>query len=280
MDVLETGPPEPADRRGVRAAVIVGMGLLVIAIGFGAVRWWSVQSTRPDRLEIVAIEAVGPFAIAGDDLPDGWPPDLIAPGLRLGMEITGDPQRAAILRPVGETASYATAESPETVIPPGERLTADLVVTPANCDPAADTDVASPFIDASGNAVPMAPAAMQSLVTVLDDLCASGGTAPIISTSGARIDVFFRDRTLVMRLRVSTTADRVVLQPRDSIGFRGVGEAEATIEEGSASARLRWLVSPAEAMNLDQPTVRVRTFAITGGRAYPWVLDLRVPRMN
>ena len=55
---------------------------------------------------------------------------------------------------------------------------------------------------------------------------------------------------------------------------------EATIEDRTASARLRWLVSPAEAMNLEEPTVRVRTFGITGGRAYPWVLDLRVPSVR
>lgn len=280
MDVLETGSPEPQDRRGIRAAVIVAVGLLVIAIGFGAARWWSVQSARPDRLEVVALEAIGPFAIAGDDLPDGWPRNLIAPAMRLRVEITGDPQRATTVRTVGETRGYATSESPDSVVPAGERLMADLVMTPADCDPAANTDAPSPFVDESGAAVPMTPEASQSLVTALDALCASGGEAPIISTTGARIDVFFRDRTLIMRLRVTTAADRVVLQPRDAIGFRGVGDAEATIEDGTASARLRWLVSPAEAMSLDEPTVRLRTFAIKEGRAYPWVLDLRVPRLG
>ena len=280
MDVLESGSSESRGGRGIRAAVAVGIGLLAIATAFGAARWWSVQSARPDRLEIVAIEAIGPFAIAGDDLPVGWPEDLTAPAMRLRVEITGDPQRATIVRPVGETADYATSESTDSAVPAGERIVADLVVTPVNCDPAVDTDTPSPFVDEAGGVVPMNPGASQSLGTALDVLCASGGQAPTISTTGARIDVFFRDRTLIMRLRVITSADRVVLQPRDSMGFRGVGEAEATIEDGSASARLRWLVSPAEAIDLDEPTVRVRTFAITGGRAYPWILDLRVPRLG
>ena len=44
-----------------------------------------------------------------------------------------------------------------------------------------------------------------------------------------------------------------------------------------ATARLRWLISPAEAEGLASPTVRVRVFTVTAGRGYPWGLDLRVP---
>ena len=108
----------------------------------------------------------------------------------------------------------------------------------------------------------------------------------MLKAEDVRVDVFFRDRTLVMRVRMPTEAartdgaaapDRVILQPLDSIGFRGGAEQEATIEDGAAITRLRWLISPAEAESLAAPTVRVRVFAITSGRAYPWVLDLRVP---
>lgn len=277
MDVLEAGPSEPGGRRGIRAVALLGIGLLVIAIGLAAARWWSVQVARPDRLAVVAVEAIGPFAIAGDDLPDGWPEDLVAPALLLRIEITGDPQRTTRVRPTGETARYATAQSPETMIPAGERLVVDLRVTPADCGPAADAGASSPLVDEYGGAVPMTSAALQSLVTALDALCTTGGESPIISTRGARIDVFLRDRILIMRLRVTTATDRVVLQPRDSIGFRGVGEVEATMEDGTASARPRWLITPAELVGLESPTVRVRAFAVTGGRGYPWVLDLRVP---
>lgn len=282
MDVLEAGPSEPRDRRGIGAAVIavVTVALVAGAIIVGAAHWWSEQSDRPDRLEIYALEAIGPFAIAGDDLPEGWPEDLVAPALRLRVQVSGDPQRAATVRPVGETASYATEGSTESVIPAGERGPVDLVVTPADCRPDTGVEAASPLVDASSAAVPMSAAAARALSNALDSVCAAGGDAPLISTTAARIDVFFRDRTLIMRLRVTTAADRVVLQPRDSIGFRGGDAAEATIEDRAASARLRWLVSPAEAMNLEEPTVRVRTFAITGGRAYPWVLDLRVPSVR
>lgn len=123
----------------------------------------------------------------------------------------------------------------------------------------------------------MSPEAARTLAELLVSLCDPGESAPVISADSVRVDVFFRDRTLVMRARVSTTADRVVLQPRDSIGFTGRGEQEATMEDGVATARLRWLISPAEAIGLEAPTVRVRAFAVTGGRGYPWVLDLRVP---
>ena len=59
--------------------------------------------------------------------------------------------------------------------------------------------------------------------------------------------------------------------------FRGRGEQEATIEDGVATARLRWLISPTEAEGLASPTVKVRVFTVIAGRGYPWVLDLRVP---
>jgi len=49
---------------------------------------------------------------------------------------------------------------------------------------------------------------------------------------------------------------------------------------GTATARMSWLVSPAEAAGLESPTVRVRAFTLIAGRAYPWVVDLRVPRIS
>ncbi len=281
MDVLEAGVQasgsQGGPRRVVRLLAVVAVVIVAGAVLFGAARWWTERSARPERLEILALDAIGPFAIAGDDLPEGWPEDLVAPAVRLRAEIAGDPQRSTRVLPAGETAAYVSGGMQETVIPAGERIEVDMVLTPADCSPGALRDPTSPLVDASAAAVPMTPEASRALVTVMDSLCSAGGVAPIISTTAARIDVFFRDRTLIMRLRVTTAADRVVLQPRDSVGFRGAGAVEATIEDGAASARLRWLVSPAEAMTLEEPTVRLRAFGITGGRAYPWVLELRVP---
>lgn len=281
MDVLEAGVQASGSRGGpgrwVRLLAVVAVVIVAGAVLVGAARWWTDQSARPERLEILALDAIGPFAITGDDLPEGWPEDLVAPAMRLRAEIAGDPQRSTRVLPAGETATYVSGGMQETVIPAGEQLEVDMVLTPADCGGIGGGDVPGPLIDTSGAAVPMSVGASQALVTTLDSLCSAGGVAPIVSTTAARIDVFFRDRTLIMRLRVTTAADRVVLQPRDSIGFRGAGAVEATVEDGTASARLRWLVSPAEAMTLEAPTVRLRAFGITGGRAYPWVLDLRVP---
>jgi len=281
VDVLEAGATDSGPRGGShRIARVVAVAAVVVlagAVAIGAARWWTAQSARPDRLEILRIDPIGPFAISGDDLPEGWPAGVVAPALRLRTEVAGDPQRATLVRPVGETGSYVTDAMAETEIPAGERIEVDMIMTPADCRTAADVDVVSPLVDASGGAVPMTSAAAEALATALASLCSSGGSAPIISTTGARIDVFFRDRSLIMRLRVTAAGDRVVLQPRDSTGFRGAGAVEATVEDGTAVARLRWLVSPAEAMSLAAPTVRLRAFAVTGGRAYPWVLDLRVP---
>lgn len=284
MDVLEAGVQTSGSRVGQRRVVhllaVIAVVIVAGAVLVGATRWWTEQPARPERLEILALDAIGPFAIAGDDLPEGWPEGLVAPAVRLRAEVAGDPQRSTRVLPVGETASYVAGGMPETVVPPGELLEVDMVLTPADCSPGAMPDPASPLIDTSGAAVPMSAGASQTLVTALDSLCESGGFAPIVSTTAARIDVFVRDRTLIMRLRVTTAADRMVLQPRDSIGFRGAGAEEATVEGDVATARLRWLVSPSEAMTLEAPTVRLRAFGITGGRAYPWILDLRVPAVR
>lgn len=52
------------------------------------------------------------------------------------------------------------------------------------------------------------------------------------------------------------------------------------MDSGTATARMRWLVSPSEASGLESPTVRARAFTLIAGRAYPWVIDLRVPRIS
>ena len=283
MDVLEAGDGGSARRRAPRTtrlvAVIAG-GALAAAVIAGASQWWLQQEARPDRLEIVRVDAVGPFAISGEDLPDDWPRDLVVGALRLRVEITGDPQRTVRAESAGDTGVYVASGATDTVIPAGENSEVDVVLTPSDCgaiDSATSDEAASPLIDASGAAIPLGADASRTLDAALASLCPTAELAPAVSSNSVRVDVFFRDRTLVMRARVATVGERVVLQPRDSVGFRGRGEQEATIEDGVATARLRWLISPAEAEGLASPTVRVRVFTVTAGRGYPWVLDLRVP---
>ena len=238
------------------------------------------QSERSARLEILAVSAVGPFAISGDDLPADWPTGIVTPALRLRMNVAGDPLRTVRVQSAGETVAYATSGTQDVVIPAGEQVGMDIVVTPADCGALDSADQTSPLIDAEGIEVPLASAAAAEFASALDSLCEATSAAPVVSPTTARVDVFLRGGTLVMRIRMATTADRIVLQPRDSVGFRGAGEVEATMDRGAVTARLRWLVSPAEAAGLESPTVRVRAFAFVGGRAYPWVIDLRVPRLS
>lgn len=279
MDVLEAGSTaSPRGSWSIRIRRIITLvGVLVVGavVSLGALGWWADQASRPDQLEIVGLEPVGPFAISGNDLPAGWPEGLVVGAQLLSMDITGDPQRATPLARNGDTGSYVVTDVQGAVVPAGETAEVNVVVTPADCG-ALRTRV-SPLIDAQGAPIPMGSEAERSLGAVLASLCATAGEAPAVTASSARVDVFFRDRTLIMRVRVATSADRVILQPRDSVGFRGGPAQEATVESGLATARLRWLVSPAELVGLESPTVRVQAFAVTGGRGYPWVLDLRVP---
>jgi hypothetical protein len=283
MDVLEAGAPSSesprTSHRVARVAVVIAAILVAVTAMIGGARWWVEQSERSDRLEIQAVTAIGPFAVTSGDLPADWPQGLVTPALRLRMDVSGDPSSTMRVEAAGGNVAYATSGG-AAVIPAGEEVSVDLVVIPADCGALDGTDPASPLIDAGGEDVPLTSAATTALATALDSLCEAPAAAPALSPAAARVDVFFRNRTLVMRIRIDTTADRLVLQTRDSTGFRGLGEVEATMARGEAAARLQWLVSPAEAAGLESPTVRVRAFALTGGRAYPWVLDLRVPRIS
>ena len=283
MDVLEAGGSGSARRRAPRTTRLVAVlagGALAAAVIAGAAQWWLQQEGRPDRLEIVRVDAIGPFAISGDDLPDDWPRDLVVGALRLRVEITGDPQRTVRAESSGDIGAYVVSGAIDAVIPAGESSEVDVLVIPADCGAigsATSDETASPLIDASGAEIPLSAEASRTLDEALASLCPATTSAPAVSSNSVRVDVFFRDKTLVMRARVATVGERVVLQPRDSVGFRGRGEQDATIEDGVATARLRWLISPAEAEGLASPTVKVRIFTVTAGRGYPWVLDLRVP---
>lgn len=281
MDIIDTAPAGPRGPRLPRTAVPITVALsalvIILAVTIGALQWWGAQSERPDRLEIVEIEQVGPFAISGDDLPPDWPAGLVAGALLLRLDITANPQRSTLVDSSGDIGAYVASGVSGMVVPAGERAQVNVVITPGDCGGIETAELAGPLMDAGGTHVPLAAAPAQALRGALAALCPDPASEPAISVRGARIDVFFRDRTLVMRLRVTTPADRVVLQPLDSVGFRGRGEQDATIEDGVATSRLRWLVSPAEAVGLQEPAVRVRAFAVVAGRAYPWLLDLRVP---
>lgn len=282
MDVLESGPTSgraprvPAGAR--RLLLALGAAVLVLVAVLGGLQWWRAESARPDSLEIVGIEPLGPFGVSGSDLPDDWPRNLVVSALRLTLDVTGDPQRTTRVAPSGDTGSYVAIKGGEVVIPAGERSRVDVVVIPGDCGNIDATGVIGPLVDGGGKHVPLSADSGGLLRSAVTSLCASGARAPAISPRSARVDVFFRDRTLVMRVRIATSADRVILQPGDSVGFRGLGEQEATVEDGAATARLRWLISPSQVAGIDAPMVRVRAFAVSEGRGYPWVIDLRVPQ--
>lgn len=284
MDVLEAGGSSSetpgTSRRVARGVAVIAAVLVAVTVAVSGARWWAERSTASDRLEIQAIEAVGPFAISGEDLPADWPTGLVAPALRLRLDVRGDPQRTVQLQTTGETVAYTASGTASALVPAGERVGVDVVVSPADCGGREGADLTSPLVEAQGAGVPLTPTASRALSSALDSLCEAARAEPVISLASARVDVFLRDRILVMRMRVATNADRLVLQPRDATGFEGGSDVEATMDSGTATARMRWLVSPSEASGLESPTVRARAFTLIAGRAYPWVIDLRVPRIS
>jgi hypothetical protein len=281
MDVLEVGahdrPPRRRTRAATRIVIVAAVGVLAIVIGAAAIPWWAQQSARPDRLEVVALEAIGPFAISGADLPEGWPRGLVAGALRLRAEVTGDPQRTLRVTSSGEGDAYVAGGVEVVTVPAGESADIDVIVTPSDCG-ALDPPSHSPLVDASGAPVPVSATARGQLRDALLSLCAPGGTAPALTAAEARIDVFFRDRTLVVNALLTSAADRSVLQPRDGTALRGLQTQEVETADDLASVQLRWLISPGEMTPQASLVGRVRAFSIVAGRAYPWLLTVAVPR--
>lgn len=281
MDVLEVGthdrPPRRRTRAATRIAIVAAVGILAIVISAAAISWWAQHSARPDRLEIVALEAVGPFAISGADLPEDWPRGLVAGALRLRAEVSGDPQQTVRVTPSGEGDAYVASGVEGVTVPAGESADIDVIVTPSDCG-ALDSPSPSPFVDASGAPVPVSATAGRQLRDALLSLCAPGGTAPGLTAAEARIDVFFRDRTLVVNALLTSAADRSVLQPRDGTALRGLQAQTVEPADDVARVQLRWLISPGEMTPQASLVGRVRAFSIVEGRAYPWLLTMAVPR--
>ena len=74
MDILEVGDDNARTRRTpTLARLLVAAVVIALAVGMAVAgwRWWVEQVSRPDRLEILAIAATGPFGISGADLPPG-----------------------------------------------------------------------------------------------------------------------------------------------------------------------------------------------------------------
>lgn len=275
MDVIESGyerTDQGLPRRGRRVLIGATVGALSVAILLGAGNWWREQVSRPDRAEIVSIESIGPFAISGDDLPDDWPSGLVVGALRLRADVVGDPQTSMQVGVTDDGDAYRPSGADGVVVPAAGRTTVDMVVTPTDCG---NVDAfESPLVDSVGIRVPLSGMAREQLGEALRALCQPGGPAPSLVAESAYVDVFFRDRTLVLTVVVSTPADSILLTPLDCPGFRAGGQRDLLLQDGQATARLRWLISPAEAGSLTSPVVRVRAFAQSGGRAYPWVITL------
>lgn len=99
----------------------------------------------------------------------------------------------------------------------------------------------------------------------------------MLEPTSALIDVFFRDRTLVVTADVQSRAERVVLTPLDGTALRGLG-AQDLDPPGDRSVRLRWLISPGEMSPNTSLTGRVQAYSIVDGTAYPWIVVVPVPR--
>ena len=138
--------------------------------------------------------------------------------------------------------------------------------------------VGSPLIEEPGADVPLTDPARATLAEALRTLCVPAGDSPRLTASDARIDVFFRDRTLIVNSMLDSVAQRALLQPLDGTALRGLRTREAEPVAGVAEVQLRWLVSPGEMAPHTSLVGRVRAFAIIDGRAYPWLLALPIPR--
>lgn len=287
MEVLEQGSGEAQDRRGVGAVVIAVCSLACVAIfataAVAGFRWWSQRETFSDALQVTALEVIGPASIKVDDGDAGWPGALGTPdGARAAaawvrLTVAGDAVRSVRVTPVAPSQAVLVSAVMPTVVPARQSARVDITVAPADCSASGGVPRELIVTD-EGETVPMSDAVVQRLAEVLARICKPGGPAPGIQTQSALIDVFFRDRTLVVAMDVASTAERVVLTPLDGTALRGLGAQDVNMPSDSSMVRLRWLVSPGEMSPNTSLTGRVQVYAIVDGTAYPWIVSLPVPR--
>lgn len=298
MEVLDQGPPAPPDGRGARP-LLRGMALAAVALGLLAAtavagaRWWAEQEARPERLEVMSLEVTDRVGVRLLDGDSGWPGGLgtpdgaVSPAARLRLTVAGDPQRDEPLLPApagpavvvvsvdGEGARDVGGDA--ATVPAAGEATVDMVVSPADCS-AADGRPANVLTDGAGRDVPMSEGARATLDAAMRDICAQAGAIPVLDVRGALVDVFFRDRTLVLTAALDSTADRVILTPLDGTALRGLGAQDVSAPRGNVPVRLRWLISPGEMSPHTSLTARVQAYVVSDGVAYPWVLTVQPPR--
>lgn len=288
MEVLEQGAPAPQrSARWARAATALAIGavslaMIVVAAVSGA-RWWSEQQARPDRLEITGVFVAGHGGVRLADGDSGWPGGLgtpdgsVTPAVRLRLAVTGDPQRDEWVSsaPIGSRVAVVAFAA----VPVAARGEASLDITVAPSDCAAPAGLPVPLLVSSdGSDVTMSEEAQASLDEAVRALCSGAGSAPALAVRGARVDTFFRDRTLVVTAALASAADRVVLTPLDGTALRGLGAQDVLVGGGPETVRMRWLISPGEMSPHTSLTGRVQAYSVVEGVAYPWVLTVQPPR--
>lgn len=286
MEVLEQGRSDERARPSRRPLVAALIGLIALAIVASAVvtgwRWWSQQDPRSYGLEISAVEVIGRASVTVEDGDSGWagglgtPGGAVAPAVWARLTVEGDPRASVVVSPAPASPEVIVSAVVPAAIPAGQTVNADVVLAPSDCLTAG----ALPrelLVASEGTVVPIAESVRDEVAQLMVRLCSAGGQAPVLEPTSALIDVFFRDRTLVVTADVQSRAERVVLTPLDGTALRGLG-AQDLDPPGDRSVRLRWLISPGEMSPNTSLTGRVQAYSIVDGTAYPWIVVVPVPR--
>ncbi|MFM8774933.1 MAG: hypothetical protein ACKOFP_14165 [Actinomycetota bacterium] len=286
MEVLEQGQPDErvrSSRRPLIAAVVALVAVVILASALVAGwRWWSQQDPRSYGLEISAVEVIGRASVTVEDGDSGWagglgtPGGAVAPAVWARLTVEGDPRASVVVSPAPASPEVIVSAVVPTAIPAGQTVNADVVLAPSDCLTAG----ALPrelLVASEGTVVPIAESVRDEVAQLMVRLCSAGGQAPVLEPTSALIDVFFRDRTLVITADVQSRAERVVLTPLDGTALRGLG-AQDLDPPGERSVRLRWLISPGEMSPNTSLTGRVQAYSIIDGTAYPWILVVPISR--
>ena len=311
MEVLEQGEidgsaptDDPAARRGWLSRIagritVVALALAVISVtGWAAWSWWSAREALPERLEVMSVAVAAPAVLAVTDEESGWPGGLgtpartSAPAALIRVEVSGDPRRDSLIAPAGTGPAIVTRGEPA-LVPQGSSSTlVEIALAPTDCSWAvrppsqasAEASLGSAttpltlLSDPSGANVPLSAQAQSDVLGIVADLCAPAGAAPSLKILSAGVDVFFRDRTLVMSatLQRSEPRGRALVVPLDATALRGLGAGEAGSPRKDSRVRLSWLISPGEMTPNGSLSGLVQVYVIIDGTSYPWVLSVPV----
>lgn len=282
MEVIQHGAESPRRARApwIVAGAVVVLGAVITWVAIGA----SGDPLTPgvNSVAFIAADDIDPAATNADwEQGLGMPAGAVLPGARVALEVTGGPRSPSTVITASSSGAVRLEPAGPFTLPAGETTTIEISLGPTDCAaislPAGLDEAGYRWRRAAGvqlledvNGVPVdvSDNAKLELAAILRDLCAPAGEAPSITMVDAKLDGPWREQVLDIRAQISSSADRVLADPLDGPGLRGIGSFKRPTDPDFT---LMWAVSPLGEDTDGLLDAYVRILTVVDGTAYPWI---------